>query len=109
MRTYLALCVPPIHSAASADLKKLVDLEILDFTNDEDTATALKYARIIEALDPEMPVVLSHGTNVMPEVAFLLDLVLDRPAPVVVTGSMRPISSVRHACIKRGSLTLTRC
>ena len=42
-----------------------------------------------------MPVVLSHGTNIIPEVAFLLDLVLDRLAPVVVTGSMRPMSSVR--------------
>ena len=79
-----------------------MDVEILDFTNDEETATALEYARVIKGLDPEMPVVLSHGTNVISEVAFLLDLVLDRPAPVVVTGSTRPISSVRCACLSAG-------
>ena len=50
----------------------------------------MKFAKIIKDLDPNMPVVISHGTNIIPEVAFLLDIVLDRPAPVVVTGSMRP-------------------
>ena len=80
----------------SKDIKKLFDIvEIIDFSNDYDTATALTFAHAILKLDPEMPVVLSHGTNIIPEVAFLLDLVLDRLAPVVVTGSMRPMSSVR--------------
>ena len=83
-------------SCNPVDIKKLFDVvEIIDFTNDYNTATALTFAHAILKLDPEMPVVLSHGTNIIPEVAFLLDLVLDRPAPVVVTGSMRPMSSVR--------------
>ena len=88
------------------ELTKLVDIvKILDYTHNRHMSNALLYAQAIMELDADMPVVLSHGTNLIPEIAFFLDLVLDRPAPVVVTGSMRPMSSVRRPTNK---LNVTR-
>ena len=72
-------------------MEKLVDIvKIHELRGDYETSTILGFAKIIKELDPNMPVVISHGTNIIPELAFLLDTVLDRPAPVVITGSMRP-------------------
>ena len=72
-------------------MEKLVDIvKIHELRGDYETSTILGFAKIIKELDPNMPVVISHGTNIVPELAFLLDTVLDRSAPVVVTGSMRP-------------------
>jgi L-asparaginase len=39
-------------------------------------------------------VVVTHGTNMLEELAFLLSLVLAPGKPVVVTGSMRPLSAL---------------
>jgi L-asparaginase len=39
-------------------------------------------------------VVVTHGTNVLEELAFLLSLVLAPGKPVVVTGAMRPLSAL---------------
>ena len=37
--------------------------------------------------------VLTHGTATLEETAYFLDITLDDPRPVVVTGAMRPISA----------------
>lgn len=57
-----------------------------------DTGDLLALARAVQGhLTPEIDgLVITHGTDVMEESAFLLDLIHDDPRPIVFTGAQRP-------------------
>lgn len=59
-------------------------------------------------MDFNMPIVFTHGTDILPEAAFLSDIELDRPAPVVVSGSMRSSFRRRRFLLTQTSSSVVR-
>src|SRR5436190_15880266 len=95
--------VPTLDGAAilarAPGIDALADLEIVDlgrtpashFTFDKLFEIAAEVRRCLA--DPAIDgVVVVQGTDVIEETAFLWDLVLDSPKPVIVTGAMRAAS-----------------
>lgn len=82
-------------------LKDRVDVEIKDVARvGSSNLKRADWARLVTAIrstltDPTVAgIVVTHGTDTMEETAFFLDLVIDDPRPIVVTGSMRSSDSL---------------
>lgn len=95
--------VPTLDGAAilarSPGIDEIADLEIVDLGRTP--ASHFTFPKLLEISaavrerldDPAIDgVVVVQGTDVIEETAFLWDLVLDSPKPVVVTGAMRAAS-----------------
>lgn len=95
--------VPTLDGAAilarAPGIEAIADLVVVDLGRTP--ASHFSFARLFEIAgeirrcqaDPSIDgVVVVQGTDVIEETAFLWDLVLDRPEPVIVTGAMRAAS-----------------
>ena len=95
--------VPTLDGAAILarvpGIEAIADLEVVDlgrtpashftFSKLFEIASEIRRCQADPAIDG---VVVVQGTDVIEETAFLWDLVLDRPEPVIVTGAMRAAS-----------------
>lgn len=86
----LVAAVPELSQAADLDVRTVLQRPSSDLTPDDIRGVS---ALIDEALeqpsDTPDGVVVVQGTDTIEETAYLLDLLADRPIPVVVTGAMR--------------------
>jgi len=86
--------VPGVQSLAQLDLEQIANVDSADLQ-------FAHWCRLVERIreafadDPELAgVVITHGTNTLEETAWLLQLLIDDPRPVVLVGAMRPATAL---------------
>ena len=90
----LLAAVPQLQDLATITVEQVANVDSADLLFDHWRALV---ARIRDAFaaDPELAgVVITHGTNTLEETAWLLQLLIDDPRPVVLVGAMRPATAL---------------
>ena len=90
----LIAAVPQLQELATISVEQVANVDSADLQFDHWRRLV---ARIREALavDPDLVgVVITHGTNTLEETAWLLQLLIDDPRPVVLLGAMRPATAL---------------
>ena len=96
-----ALSVDAMMNAVP-DVQRLAQLELEQIANvDSADLQFAHWCRLVERIreafadDSELAgVVITHGTNTLEETAWLLQLLIDDPRPVVLVGAMRPATAL---------------
>ena len=90
----LLAAVPQLQDLATITVEQVANVDSADLLFEHWRALV---ARIRDAFaaDPELAgVVITHGTNTLEETAWLLQLLIDDPRPVVLVGAMRPATAL---------------
>ena len=90
----LVNAVPDVQSLAQLELEQIANVDSADL---QFAHWCCLVERIREAFadDSELAgVVITHGTNTLEETAWLLQLLIDDPRPVVLVGAMRPATAL---------------
>ena len=88
----------PIHQQGHL-LQNLADIDVLDFLNipspHMDLEKMLELSQLIQEKAKSYDgIVITHGTDTLEETAYFLELTLDLPIPIVVTGAMRSSNEI---------------
>ena len=90
----LLAAVPQLQALASIQVETIANVDSADL---QFSHWRQLVARIREAFqsDPDLAgVVITHGTNTLEETAWLLQLLIGDPRPVVLVGAMRPATAL---------------
>ena len=90
----LLAAVPQLQELATIDVEQVANVDSADLLFAHWRALVGRI-RAAFAADPELAgVVITHGTNTLEETAWLLQLLIDDPRPVVLVGAMRPATAL---------------
>lgn len=84
--------VPHLQDFADIQAEKVASLNSDDITHDDWCRLSARIHACIE--NGCNGIVVTHGTDTLEETAYFLSLTVTGPVPVVITGSMRPSTSV---------------
>jgi L-asparaginase len=86
--------LPQLQELAQVQVEQLTNLDSADLQF-QHWIQLVKRIREAFAASPELAgVVITHGTNTLEETAWLLELLIDDPRPVVLVGAMRPATAL---------------
>ena len=90
----LLAAVPQLQELAAISVEQIANVDSADLLFAHWRALVGRI-RAAFAADPELAgVVITHGTNTLEETAWLLQLLIDDPRPVVLVGAMRPATAL---------------
>ncbi|ABB36181.1 asparaginase [Synechococcus sp. CC9605] len=90
----LLAAVPQLQDLATISVEQIANVDSADLLFVHWRALVGRI-RDAFAADPELAgVVITHGTNTLEETAWLLQLLIDDPRPVVLVGAMRPATAL---------------
>ena len=90
----LLAAVPQLQDLAAISVEQIANVDSADLLFAHWRALVGRI-RAALAADPELAgVVITHGTNTLEETAWLLQLLIDDPRPVVLVGAMRPATAL---------------
>ena len=90
----LLAAVPQLQDLATISVEQIANVDSADLLFEHWRALVGRI-RAAFAADPELAgVVITHGTNTLEETAWLLQLTIDDPRPVVLVGAMRPATAL---------------
>ena len=90
----LLAAVPKLQDLATISVEQIANVDSADLLFAHWRALVVRI-RAAFAADPELAgVVITHGTNTLEETAWLLQLLIDDPRPVVLVGAMRPATAL---------------
>ena len=90
----LLAAVPQLQDLATISIEQVANVDSADLLFAHWCALVGRI-RAAFAADPELAgVVITHGTNTLEETAWLLQLLIDDPRPVVLVGAMRPATAL---------------
>ena len=90
----LLAAVPQLQQLAAISVEQIANVDSADLLFDHWRALVVRIREAFAA-DPGLAgVVITHGTNTLEETAWLLQLLIDDPCPVVLEGAMRPANAL---------------